>query len=72
MGKEKKEKKGKRVRTGRKHSKVELHKLYTIEGDKLVRKKKNCPRCGPGTFLAANPGRLYCGRCGYTEFDKKK
>lgn len=64
------EKKGKRVRTGRKHSKIEVRKFYSLEGG-LKRNKKFCPRCGPGTFLAAHPKRQYCGRCGYTEFEKR-
>ena len=67
----KKEKKGKRVRTGRKHSTVEVKKFYTIEGGKITRNRRFCPRCGAGTFLAAHKARQYCGRCGYTEFDKK-
>lgn len=69
--KEKKvEKKGKKVRKGRKHSRVELRKLYSLQGGALVRSRKNCPRCGPGTFLGAHKNRQYCGRCGYTEFMK--
>jgi small subunit ribosomal protein S27Ae len=30
-----------------------------------------CPRCGPGIFLAKMKGRLYCGKCAYTEFSKE-
>lgn len=41
---------------------------YVIEGGKVVRKGKFCPRCGMGVFLADHPDRLHCGRCGYTEF----
>lgn len=44
---------------------------YAIEGDKVTRKLKHCPRCGPGTFLSDNDKRLYCGRCHYTEFLEK-
>jgi len=32
---------------------------------------KFCPRCGPGIFLAKMKGRLYCGKCHYTEFNKE-
>jgi small subunit ribosomal protein S27Ae len=39
---------------------------------KLERKKKHCPKCGPGVFLANHEDRVACGRCGYTEFSKKK
>ncbi len=70
--KEKKvEKKGKRVRTGRKHGKIDSYKFYKVSGDKAERLKKPCPRCGPGTWLAEHKGRLYCGRCHYTIFEKK-
>jgi small subunit ribosomal protein S27Ae len=38
---------------------------------KLERKKKHCPKCGPGVFLAEHADRLACGKCSYTEFKKK-
>ncbi len=66
------EKKGKKVRTGRKHEKTATYKFYEVKGSELVRKKKACPRCGPGTWLASHKGRLYCGRCNYTLFGKKE
>ncbi len=70
--KEKVEKKGKRTRTGRKHESTKGYKYYTVKGEtEVVRAKKSCPRCGPGTLLAAHNNRSYCGRCGYTEFQKK-
>lgn len=40
---------------------------YKVEGGKLVRARKFCPKCGPGTFLAEHSDRLSCGKCGYTE-----
>jgi ubiquitin-small subunit ribosomal protein S27Ae len=46
---------------------------YSVSKDgKIERKKKHCPKCGPGVFLANHEDRLACGRCGYTEFNKKK
>jgi small subunit ribosomal protein S27Ae len=46
---------------------------YAVGKDgKLERKKKHCPKCGPGVFLAAHEDRSACGKCGYTEFAKKK
>jgi small subunit ribosomal protein S27Ae len=45
--------------------------LYTVEGDRLSRKRSSCPKCGAGVFLAQHEGRVSCGRCGYTEFAKK-
>jgi ubiquitin-small subunit ribosomal protein S27Ae len=51
------------------------YKKYSIEGGKIKRSLKFCPRCGPGVFLMNSKGRHYCGKCHYTEFlseDKKK
>jgi len=47
-------------------------KLYEKKGDKLERKNKSCPKCGQGFFMAQHKDRLYCGGCGYTEFQKQK
>lgn len=44
---------------------------YTITGDKLERKNKFCPKCGPGLFLANHKNRSTCGKCGYVEFKKQ-
>ncbi len=44
---------------------------YLIQGDKLVRKLKSCPKCGEGVHLAEHADRASCGKCGYTEFAKK-
>lgn len=67
----KEDRKGKRVRKGRKHEKTQIYKYYEIKGGTLSRKKKSCPRCGPGTWLGAHKNRAYCGKCGYTEFERK-
>lgn len=45
--------------------------LYDIQGDKLIRKRRTCPKCGEGVFLAQHKDRESCGKCGYTEFTKK-
>jgi small subunit ribosomal protein S27Ae len=45
---------------------------YNAQGGKLERKKRNCPKCGPGIFLAEHKDRNTCGKCGYTEFKAKK
>ena len=55
MGKEKKELK--------KSSRWEKYKSGKAEG-------KFCPRCGAGIFLAKMKGRLYCGKCHYTSYEK--
>jgi len=45
---------------------------YKIEGNKLTRTTKFCPRCGDGIFMAKHTDRYNCGKCGYTEFSAKK
>lgn len=68
----KKEKKSQkeRPRSKTKHAKVQIWKLYKVEGKKVVRKNETCPRCGMGTFLAEYKNRKYCGRCGYSQIQK--
>jgi small subunit ribosomal protein S27Ae len=46
--------------------------IFKIEGDKIIRLRRNCPKCGEGIFLAEHKDRLSCGNCGYTEFKTKK
>lgn len=43
---------------------------YKVEGGKLSR-RKSCPKCGQGVFLAEHKDRRTCGRCGYVEYTKK-
>ena len=64
-----KEKKGKKPHKNKPTSKKYSH--YEIVDGAVTRKRKFCPRCGPGTFLAAHKGRVYCGKCHYTEFLKE-
>lgn len=63
----KKEKRSQKERphSKKKHTKVQVWKFYKVDGKKVSRKNENCPRCGPGTFLAAYGNRKYCGKCGY-------
>lgn len=63
--KQKGKKKKKNKPTSKKSSK------YKIENGKIVR-EKSCPRCGPGIFLSQGQGRLYCGKCHFTEFKIEK
>ena len=44
-----------------------ISKVYKVEGDKVVRDNKTCPKCGPGTFLAKHKDRASCGKCDYSE-----
>ncbi|WP_297068646.1 30S ribosomal protein S27ae [Thermococcus sp.] len=46
-------------------------RLYEVQGRKIKRKNRFCPRCGPGVFMADHGNRWACGRCGYTEWKKK-
>ena len=66
MGKKKKEsnRKGKKKPTKRPQS-----SKWTAYGEK---KKRFCPKCGPGVFMAAHTNRVSCGKCGYTEFKTMK
>ena len=47
------------------HKKVPLRilKCYKVDGEKVVRLRRMCEVCPPGTFLAEHDDRLYCGRC---------
>lgn len=45
---------------------------YKLDGGKLTRTRKHCPKCGPGVFMAEHENRVSCGKCGYTEFKKGK
>ncbi len=45
---------------------------YSVEGGKLERKRRSCPKCGPGVFLSEHKDRSACGKCSYTEFKTKK
>ena len=65
MAGKKKKKKEKKKRPG-------VWKFFEIKGEKLERKCKTCPKCGEGFFMAQHKERLYCGKCHYTEFLKKK
>jgi small subunit ribosomal protein S27Ae len=69
------QKKGKKIRKGRKHESVKIWKNYNVKGNVIERKGNFCPRCGPGVWLSNQKDRLYCGKCGYTDFkgtDKKE
>jgi ubiquitin-small subunit ribosomal protein S27Ae len=62
-------KKGKKPHKNKPTSKK--YSKYKIEGNKIIRTLKFCPRCGPGVFLMSSKGRLYCGKCHYTEFSSE-
>ncbi len=62
----KKEAKGKKIRTKRPTSKK--WSFYKVEGGKVSKSRKSCPKCGQATFLASHKNRESCGKCGYTVF----
>ncbi|HEX9908243.1 MAG TPA: 30S ribosomal protein S27ae [Thermoplasmata archaeon] len=64
MADKEKEKKPKTPRKAKKDA-------YKVDGGKLTRTRKHCPKCGPGVFLAEHVNRSSCGKCGYTEFKKR-
>ena len=68
----KKEKKSQkeRPRSKKKHTKIQVWKLYEVKDNQLTRKNEPCPRCGAGTFLATYKERKYCGKCGWSQLPK--
>jgi small subunit ribosomal protein S27Ae len=47
-----------------------VYTLYKIEGDKAVRLRPTCERCGPGYFMADHHDRYTCGHCGFTRYKR--
>ncbi|KAL0218678.1 hypothetical protein P9112_004331 [Eukaryota sp. TZLM1-RC] len=60
--------KPKKVKKVRKPVKLSILKYYKVEGEHVVRLRRECPspQCGPGVFMAKMKDRSYCGRCGLT------
>ncbi|MEM5794605.1 MAG: 30S ribosomal protein S27ae [Candidatus Aenigmatarchaeota archaeon] len=54
-----------------KHKPVKQSEYYKIEGNKVTRLRRTCPRCGD-SWLAYHDNRYYCGKCGYTELKLNK
>lgn len=40
--------------------------LQVDDSGKVQRLRKQCPNCGPGTFMATHFDRVYCGKCSTT------
>ena len=51
---------------------IKQSSYYKVEGDKLTRSRKFCPKCGQGHFMSEHSNRISCGKCHYTEFKKKE
>jgi len=56
---------GKKAKKPKKPNQV--WKIYDKKGEVVERKNKNCPKCGPGFFMAGHKDRVTCGKCGYME-----
>lgn len=69
MGKKRKESKRKGKRKSAERPTSKKYKLYSEENGEL-KKRRMCPKCGPGVFLAKHKNRYSCGKCGYTEFNR--
>lgn len=41
--------------------------LYEVSGESAKKKNKQCPKCGPGVFMAEHKDRRTCGKCGFME-----
>ena len=50
---------------------IQVYKLYKVDGEALSRLRKECPRCGKGYFMGQHGNRMTCGHCGYTTYTKK-
>mmetsp|Transcript_32928 Transcript_32928/g.72744 ORF Transcript_32928/g.72744 Transcript_32928/m.72744 type:complete len:160 (+) Transcript_32928:70-549(+) len=58
-----------------KHKKIKLRvlKFYKVDDSgKVQRLRKQCPNCGPGTFMATHFDRVYCGKCSTTFLYEKE
>lgn len=56
----------------KKSKESQISKFYKLDGNKVKRLKKDCPRCGNGVFMAEHGDRNTCGKCGFTEFTHRK
>lgn len=50
---------------------IQVHKLYKVDGAAVSKLRKECPRCGKGYFMGEHANRLTCGNCGYTTYKTK-
>jgi small subunit ribosomal protein S27Ae len=58
-----------------KHKSTKKWEMLKVDGNKIKRLKKQCPRCGAGTYMASHKERdgkmrYYCGKCHMTEWSK--
>jgi small subunit ribosomal protein S27Ae len=54
----------KKIKHTHKSVKLAVLHYYQVDGDGKVTKLRNeCPKCGPGIFMANMENRQYCGKC---------
>ena len=46
---------------------IKVYTYYDAKGAGLEKKKRACPKCGDGVFLAMHKDRMTCGKCSYME-----
>jgi ubiquitin-small subunit ribosomal protein S27Ae len=56
---------------GKKPKSKSKHKVSQVWNKYKDKKARACPRCGPSVFLALHKNRCSCGKCGYSEMQKK-
>lgn len=56
----------------KKKKSISQSSYYKVDGGKVTRNRKFCPKCGQGFFMAEHKNRVMCGKCQYTEFKKKE
>ncbi|CAI0455087.1 unnamed protein product [Linum tenue] len=55
----------KKEKKDKEKEKLPVLKLYkVVGGGVLERLRKECPKCGPGNFMADHGDRVSCGKCG--------
>ena len=55
----------------KKTKRIKKSNFYKIEDKKIVKTRKECPKCGAGVFMAEHKNRYSCGKCGYTIWKKQ-
>jgi small subunit ribosomal protein S27Ae len=55
----------------KKRVQVRLHTFFEVKGNEMLRKRRDCPRCGKGVYMGLHSDRSTCGKCGFTEFNYK-
>ena len=55
---------------GKKGSSPKISSYYKVEGEKTIKLRKICSRCGKGVFMSEHKDRHTCGKCGLTEFNQ--